>query len=126
MPDRCLAETKRGTRCTATPVPGDSRCAWHTDLPEWVAKRQQWSADGGRKRSNRERAKKQLPTEPMTNAEAHAWVTVAFKRTLTGQMEPGVLNALANAAKTMSELAKASDLEERMTEIERRLGGKAS
>jgi hypothetical protein len=101
-------------------------CPWHSTAPEWIAKRQGWSAEGGRKRSNAARAKRNLPTEPMTNAEAHAWVTVAFKKTLAGQMEPGVLNALSNAAKTMSELAKAGDLEERMAEIERRLGSKAS
>ena len=122
MPDHCQAETKRGTRCTATAVPGDDRCAWHSERPEWVAKRRNWSAEGGRKRSNAERAKRNLPTEPMTTAEAHAWVTVAFKQTLNGQMEPGVLNALSNAAKTMAELARTSDVEERMIEIERRLG----
>jgi len=126
MPEHCQSETKRGTRCTATPVPGDDRCAWHSERPEWVEKRRKWSAEGGRKRSNAERAKKALPTEPMTTAEAHAWVTVAFKRTLTGAMEPGVLNALANAAKTMTELAKSSDLEDRLSDLERRLTGRSA
>jgi hypothetical protein len=122
--DRCHATAKTGTRCSALVVPGDNRCAWHTELPEWVEKRRSWSAEGGKKRSNAERAKKALPTEPMTTTEAHAWVTVAFKRTLTGAMEPGVLNALANAAKVMTELAKSSDLEGRVIDLERRLTGR--
>jgi hypothetical protein len=125
MVERCIATTQRGKQCSALAVDGQ-HCPWHSTAPEWVAKRQQWAAEGGRKRSNRERAKRALPTEPMTNAEAHAWITVAFAKTLKGQMEPGVLNALSTAAKTMSELSRASDLEERMAEIERKIGSRTA
>jgi len=77
--------------------------------------RAEWSAKGGKHRSNQSRAKKQLPAEPLSAAELHSWLGVVFRRLLTGQTEPGVATAMA-------ELAKASDLEERMAEIERRLG----
>jgi hypothetical protein len=125
MAERCLATARSGKRCSALAVDGQ-HCPWHSTAPEWVAKRQGWAAEGGRKRSNRERARRQLPTEPMTTAELHSWLGIAFKRTLVGKMEPNVATALSNVAKTMTELQRASDLEERMRELERRLGSRAS
>jgi hypothetical protein len=124
--EQCRSETKRGTRCSALAVPGDDRCAWHTELPEWVAKRSQWSAEGGKKRSNAERAKKALPAEPLSIAELHAFLGVVFRRVVTGQTEPGVATAAATVARTMAELQKASDYESRLTDLERRLTGRAS
>ena len=62
----------------------------------------------------------------MTTAELHAWMGVIFRRVVAGKTEPNVGTAAATIAKTMAELAKASDLETRMAEIERKLGGRVS
>jgi hypothetical protein len=125
MADRCQSLAANGKPCAAKVVDG-TRCAWHSTAPEWIEKRRQWSARGGTNRSNAARAKKQLPAEPMTTAELHAWMGLIFKRVIAGKTEPSVGTAAATIAKAMVELAKSSDLEGRMAEIERRLGSRAS
>jgi hypothetical protein len=125
MADRCQSLAANGKPCAAKVVDG-THCAWHSTAPEWVEKRRQWSAKGGANRSNDARAKKQLPAEPMTTAELHAWMGLIFKRVIAGKTEPNVGTAAATIAKTMAELSKASEMEERMAAIERRLGSKVS
>ena len=125
MPERCQSRAADGKPCAANVVDG-THCAWHSAALEWVEKRRQWSIKGGRQRSNAARAKRQLPVEPVTTAELHAWMGLLFTRVMAGKTEPNVGTACATIAKTMVELAKASDLEERMAAIERRLGSKAS
>jgi hypothetical protein len=99
-------------------------CPWHS--PDLAERRAEWSRLGGRNSSNKQRAKKNLPTEPMTSIESHSYLTLAFKQTLVQKLDPGVLNALAGAARVMAELAKQSDVEARLADLERRLGGRAS
>jgi hypothetical protein len=128
MAERCQAQARSGKPCSALAVDG-IHCPWHSAAPEWVEKRRQWSAKGGERRSNAARAKKALPTEPMAATEVHAWLSLAFKKTLAGSMEPGILNALANAARTMAELSKAAEIEGRLVALEQQqaqLRGRAS
>jgi hypothetical protein len=124
MQATCSGTTKAGAACRAPAMPGRAYCITHD--PERAAELAEWRKRGGKAKSNAARAKKQLPTEPMTPVEAHAYLTIAFKKVLVKQLDPGILNALSTAAKTMAELSKASELEDRMEAIERRLGGKAS
>jgi hypothetical protein len=124
-PDRCQSLAANGKPCAAKVVDG-CHCAWHSTAPEWVEKRRQWSAKGGTNRSNAARARKHLPADPMSAAELHCYLGLVFKRVITGKTEPAIASAAATVARTMSELAKASDLEARMAEIERKLGSKVS
>ncbi len=118
--ERCQAITKSGSPCGATPVPGDTLCAWHS--PAWAEKRRQWSKKGGAARSNRARAAKRLPAESLTLAEVQGLLSVALKGVLAGRIEPGVANAVANVARTMTTVAEAGELEERIRELEEAAG----
>src|SRR5687768_3006617 len=113
---RCRATTKGGKPCGGTPVPGEPLCPWHS--PSWAERRRQWSAKGGKGKSNASRARRQLPAEPMGTEELHAWLGVVFKRVIAGTTEPGVANAAANVARAMVAVAEAGAVEE----LQRRLG----
>ncbi len=115
-PERCQAITKSGSPCGATPVPGGSLCAWHA--PAWAEKRRQWSAKGGTGRSNAQRAKKRLPAETLSLTEVQAFLSFTLKATLAGKVEPGVANAVANVARTMTTVAQAGEIEERIAGLE--------
>ncbi len=122
-PTKCQATNQQGQPCSAAHF-RDGWCRWHH--PDLVEERKVWSAKGGANKSNKARAKKALPAEPLSTAELHSWLGVVFRRLLTGQAEPGVATAAATVAKAMTELARASDYEERLTDLERRLTGRAS
>jgi len=123
--ETCEATTRTGSRCAAQAVDG-RHCPWHATSPEWVAKRSQWSAEGGRKRSNAERARKLLPDESLSVAQLHSYLGVVFRDVIAGKTEPGVATAAATVARTMAELAKASDLESRLRHLEWRLAGRSA
>jgi hypothetical protein len=124
MQRQCSGTTKTGERCKSFALPSSAFCVSHD--PARVVELAEYRRRGGKAKSNKARAMKSLPAEPLSTAELHAFLGIAFRRTLVGKMEPSVATALSNVAKTMAELAKASDLEARMAEIERRLGSKAS
>jgi hypothetical protein len=115
----CTGRTKDGKPCAAKPRPGTELCPWHT--PELAGQRAEWSRTGGRNSSSRARARKALPGEPLSNAEIHAYMSIAFKKTLVGQMEPGVFTALANGARTLADLSKVVNLEDQLAEMRRQI-----
>lgn len=117
MVDRCSGKTKNGKPCAARPRPGKSHCPWHD--PEFAEKRPEWSAKGGENRSNQARAKKNLPAEPMSNAEAHAWLSLAFRKALVNQMDAAMLNALSTASKALADLSRIVEIEAELAEAQR-------
>jgi len=125
MVAKCHGRTKDQKLCGATPRPGPAWCPWHD--PTLADRRIEWSAKGGANRSNR--ANKELPAEPITNAELHAYMSLAFRRTLAGKMEPNVFTALSNGARTVAELARAIATDEQLAALARQvaeLSGKRS
>ncbi len=62
----------------------------------------------------------------MTTGELHIHLGVVFRKVINGTLEPGVATAAASVARTMAELAKASDYESRLLDLERRLTGRVS
>jgi len=114
--ERCRAVTKSGKPCSARPVDAAGLCAWHS--PAWAERRRQWSAKGGAARSNRERAKKHLPADPLGADELVAYLTVVFKGVISGRMEPKIGTAAAAIAKTMTDIATAGALDDLQAEIE--------
>lgn len=119
MVDQCQGKTSEGNPCGARPRPGRPWCAWHD--PELANRRQEWSQRGGRARSNRARAAKQLPGV-MTNDELLQFVGLSVKGVLSGRVEPGVANAVANLARayvTVRESGAVEDLAQRLDELER-------
>ncbi len=116
-PETCEAITRTGTRCAAQAVDG-VHCPWHSTSPEWVAKRSQWSAEGGRKRSNAERARKSLPDAALTPAQLACVLSKALGDVLGGTLEPGRANAVSGLARTLVTISEAVELETRLTALE--------
>ena len=123
--EQCQATNATGGPCGAKPQPGRSLCLWHD--PQEAERRHQMSSKGGKARSNKARARKALPADPLSTEELHAWLGVVFKGVIAGKIEPGVATASATVARTMAELSKTDELEQRITNLEaerdrRRLG----
>ncbi len=123
MQRQCSGLTKSGERCRSFAMPDSDRCIAHgdrvTDLAEWRKR-------GGEGKANEVRARKALPSEPLSTAEVHAHLSTAFRRALAGKMDPPLLNALSNAGRTLAELQKNADLEQRLDELERRIGSRSA
>jgi hypothetical protein len=116
MAEQCQAKARSGKPCSAQVVDG-RYCAWHSSAPEWIEKRKQWSAKGGAQRSNKSRARKALP-DALTPAELVAVLSAAITGVLAGRIQPGPVNAAANAARAIAVLREASELEQRISALE--------
>ena len=119
MAEKCRAVAKRGNPCGATVVAPEGMCAWHA--PEWAERRREWSKKGGERRSNHERAKKQVPAA-MTAKELGGWLGVLFRGVVGGKIAPKVGTAAATIARALLEAREAGELEERVAELERAAG----
>ncbi len=115
-PERCQAITKNGSPCGATPVPGDTLCAWHA--PSWEEKRRAWSRKGGEARSNKSRAKKQLPDNVMTPSELQGLLGLVLKGVVAGKIAPSVGNAVANLGRTIIATQEAAEFDARLATLE--------
>ena len=116
MVARCAGTNRDGTPCSASPRPSSTWCVWHD--PATKGKRSEWSKRGGQARSNKARAAKALPTELMSNDEIAAWLTIQFRKLITGQIEPGIATASATVAKAIAEIQRGAQIEERIAQIE--------
>jgi hypothetical protein len=120
--EKCQSIAKSGNPCGATVV-ADGMCAWHA--PSWADRRRQWSAEGGRKRSNASRAKKQMP-ELMTTDEVAAYLGVVFRQLITHRTEPAIATAAAAVARAMIAVAESAAIEQLQRDVEelKRAGSK--
>jgi len=115
MASRCQATNQQGKPCGAEPY-RDGLCRWHH--PALEADRKRWSAKGGSARSNKSRAAKALPTELMSTDEIAAWLTIQYRKLITGQIEPGIATASATVAKAIADIQRGAQIEERIAQIE--------
>jgi len=100
---------------------GSAYCLAHSpDISD--EQRAAWRRAGGKNSSAKVRAQKTLPTEAMGAAELLSWLTVVFRRVITGQMAPPVGTAAASIARTITEISKAAEIEQRIADLERELG----
>lgn len=118
--ERCVATTKDGKPCAARPRPGSDRCPWHDEALS--VRRREWSARGGKGKSNAARAKKELPAGVMTNDELRGLVGLTIRGVLAGRVEPGVGNSVANLSRAYVAITEAGELEERLQALEARAG----
>lgn len=121
-PERCQAVSKSGSPCNATPVPGDTLCAWHS--PRWEERRREWSRKGGAGRSNKARARKQIGADVLTLGEVEGLLSLAIRGVLAGRLEPGIGNAVANLARAIALINEAGDVQARLDALEARAGVK--
>ncbi len=116
MVDQCHGTTRGGKPCAAKPRPGTELCPWHT--PALAEQRREWSKKGGAGRSNRARMAKQIGTDALTLDEMRGLRSVAMRDVLGGKLEPSVVNAAANVARSLNDLIKTHEHEARLAQLE--------
>ena len=119
MVARCKAMTVNGTSCGAQAL-RDGWCAWHDPArqAEMAAARRK----GGKAKSNQARARKQLLNAAMTPAELEGILGMTITQVLSGAKPPGVGQAVAALARAAVMIRQTSELEARLTDLERSLG----
>lgn len=112
----CSATTKNGLPCTARARPGSNWCNWHDTAPDAVTQRREWQMAGGKAKSNANRLRKRVP-------ESLGGVETVLHRALAGledgTLEPSRAGAMASVARALIALHEPSELERRLTDLER-------
>ena len=117
MQGKCSATTKGGAACRAPAQPNSEWCVAHD--PSRVVDMAAWRRMGGKARSSRERLKKSLPAEPLSAEELHSYLGLVFRGLIGGKVDAPIATAAANVARTMVEIQRASEFEERLERLER-------
>ena len=117
---QCKGTNKLGEQCNGKALPESEFCIAHD--PAKIVAITEARRKGGQARSNRAKARRELSNAAMTPGEIAGVVAVAIRGVLSGKQSPGVGSAIAALSRAALEAGKASDLEQRMAEIERRLG----
>jgi len=120
MHSRCSGTNREGGPCNAEIRPGRKWCRWHD--PELEAERAEWRRKGGEARSNRNRARKQLPDAVLTPVELQGLLSKALRDVLMGQLEPGIANAAAGLSRALVTIRESAELEERLSALEAAAG----
>lgn len=121
---RCSGTNKDGAACSGVPLPGKDRCAWHDPaMRERVAAGR---VQGGRAKSNANRATKQLPKSVLTATEFQGLVCVVATGVVAGKLPPGVGAAVASLARAYKDLAEVGRLEDQVAELEALVRGRSA
>ncbi len=115
MDSQCKELNRSGGLCGAQHYK-DGLCRWHH--PELAAQRQAERAAGGKARSNRSRARKDVLAAGMELSEVDAAMCKALVDVLSGSLEPNIGTAAATIARTVSAIRTATDLERRIESLE--------
>lgn len=114
-PTKCRAINVDGNPCGAAHWK-DGFCRWHS--PDLAEERHGWSVKGGRQSSAKARIRKQIPEGAMTTPELHALLCIVLKGTLSGRIDKGIANAVANLARAIKDVAGVAEIEERLADLE--------
>lgn len=118
-PRTCKATTTAGSACSAQPVRPDGFCYWHS--PALATERAAARRRGGEHRSNRLRAAKLLPAA-LTSDDLLVTLSRVIHAAERGSVEPGVVTCISGAARTMTEIRKTTEIEQRLADLEARAG----
>jgi hypothetical protein len=116
---RCIGTNKAGEQCRGKALSGGRYCIAHD--PERVVDMAEWRRQGGKAKSNTARARKQLPDAVLSPTELQGLLSKAIKDVLAGKIDPGPLNAAANAARAIASLRETGDVEQRLEQLEQAL-----
>jgi hypothetical protein len=120
MPTQCRGTNKRGQPCSAYVPDGHTWCQFHD--PALAGQRKQWSVKGGKSRSNRARARKELTTDALTPKELVGSLSRAIRKLEEGTIHPASAGAMATVAKAITAIRQSAELEDRIRELEERAG----
>jgi hypothetical protein len=117
MVAQCLGTNEKGKPCEAQPVRRSGYCFWHD--PALADERDRKRREGGVNRSNKARARKALPADPLSAEEVRSYLGVVFLDVISGKVEPGVGTAAANIARALMDVAKVAEVEQQVAELRR-------
>src|SRR5215211_7926815 len=115
----CSAIAKSGSRCRRPALAGRRHCLMHD--PESVELRREAGRKGGHARSNAARAAKVLQPA-LTTDDLLVTLSDVIRKAEKREIEPGVVNCISGAARTMNEIRKTTEIERRLEELEQRAG----
>jgi hypothetical protein len=118
--NRCKGANSAGAPCSAQPVRPDGYCYWHS--PQTATERAEARRRGGHARSNAARARKQLPAGNLSVDELRGVVGVTIAKVLTGDIEPGAANSVANLTRAYVAIIEVGEFEERLVALEAQAG----
>jgi hypothetical protein len=120
MATKCAGFRKDSKPCQGTPLPGRALCFAHD--PAMAERRQQGSVKGGRGKSSKVRAQRQLRDSVMAPADVSGLLSISMMKVASGVMEPGTGTALASMAKALMAVQETAQLGDRLAELERMAG----
>jgi len=123
MVERCKATNANGSPCGAQ-AQGNGLCRWHD--PVRAAEMVEARRKGGQAKSNANRARKAMVDGTLSPAELEGLLGITMSAVFNGAKEPAVANAIANLARAAVAVRDAVAVDERLAELERRIGSKVS
>jgi hypothetical protein len=120
MVGKCRATNAAGAPCSATPVRPSGWCWFHD--PALTAERDAGRRKGGVERSNQARARKQYADGALAPIEVQGLIGTTLRAVLVGKVTPGQGQAVAALARAAMTVREASEVEERLAELEARAG----
>ncbi len=124
MQHRCKATTKSGEPCSARTLPESEWCFAHD--PHRIIDIAEARKKGGQAKSNRARAKKAMLDAVLSPAELEGLLGATMNAVISGHKEPAIGNAIANLARAAVAVRDAVAVDERIAELERRLGDRSA
>lgn len=119
-PTPCRGTNTAGKPCSARTQPGRAWCQWHDPARE--SERAQWRSEGGRARSHRNTAARELKRYPVDMGSLRGTLFHALKRVEAGELEPSVANSMATLARAIVTVSQSVEVEERLSALEQRAG----
>ncbi|MGI8404851.1 MAG: hypothetical protein ACR2OE_08850 [Thermomicrobiales bacterium] len=119
-PAQCQGTNAEGKPCSARAQPGREWCQWHDPARE--AERAQWRSQGGKARSTRNSAARELRKYATDMGSLRGTLFHVLKRVEGGDLEPNVGNSIATIAKAIVAISQAVEVEERLAQLEQRAG----
>jgi hypothetical protein len=116
---KCSAIARSGNRCSSSVLPGSAFCFVHD--PNAAEARRDASRKGGRARSNKARAAKNLP-EALTPDDLQSYLALTLRGVLSGRLQPAVGSCIAALARSIVTVREATELEGRVVELEQTAG----
>ena len=123
MVEKCTATNASGEPCGAQAW-RDTLCAWHH--PDRAAEMAQARRKGGQAKSSKVRARKAMVDGALSPAELEGLLGITLSAVFNGVKEPAVANAVANLARAAIAVRDAVAVDERLAELERRLGSRSA
>ncbi len=119
-PAQCSGTNAAGKPCSARAQPGRAWCQWHDPARE--AERAQWRSQGGKARSTRNTAARELKRYPTDMGSLRGTLFHVLKRVESGDLEPNVGNSIATIARAIVTVSQSVEVEERLAALEQRAG----